>query len=207
MAATATATVTVVHKWAKVPNQGQPGVTVIDTTSASDDWRRDLSPFFLGPCDLYKGLVSQNMENAWQFAKVYKDQIDHDGTPSDDYWDWATKGWADGFAHRYPRGKGAVPEFSWWDGKRLSYIDARKEIYGPLYAEAVRRTEGWKELQKIRQNCKELYLRDWDGWNMQKHGMESLTDVLNNPRRKMGHAFVLKMLLEDDPALLQMSLR
>lgn len=199
------ATVTVVHKWAKVPNQGNPGVQVIDTTSKSNDWRRDLSPFSLGPCNLYGGHVSQNMENAWQFAKVYKQHI-KDGEPTQDYWDWAKQGWADEDAHRYPMGKGAVPEYSLWDGRQLGYIEARKVIYGPLYVEAVQKTKGWAQLVQYYQTQSEIYLRDWDGWSMARHGMENLTQVLNNPRRKMGHAFVLKMLLEGDAALEEMEM-
>ena len=34
-----------------------------------------------------------------------------------------------------------------------------------------------------------------------KNRMNNLTEVLNNPRKKMGHAFVLKILLENDSAL------
>jgi hypothetical protein len=200
------ATVQVVHKWATVPNQGQPGVQVIDTTSSSNDWRRDLSPFFLGPCQLYGGYTAQNMENAWQYAKVYTQHIQN-GEPTKDYWKWATKGWADPTARRYPMGRGAIPEYSLWDGQKLGYIEARKIIYGPLYAEAVQQTAGWQQLVHLYNTSQELYLRDWDGWSMSKHGMSSLSDVLNNSRRKMGHAFVLKMLLENDAALQEMQLR
>lgn len=198
------AQVTVVHKWAKVPNQSQP---VVDTTSKADDWRRDLSPFHLGPCNLYKDYVSQNMENAWQFAKVYKEDTDENGNPTESYWTWASTGWADPIPRRYPKGKGVIPQYSLWDGERLGYIDARKQIYGPLYAEAVQRTEGWFRLQRLYNTSEELYLRDWDGWNMQTHGMQNLTEVLNNPNKIMGHAFVLAMLLTNDPALKQMKLR
>lgn len=200
------ARITVVHKWARITNVGQPGVEVVDTTSAADDWRRDLSPFFLGPCQLYGGHVSQNMENAWQFAKVYAQHI-KDGEPTQDYWDWAIKGWGDQKAHRYPMGRGAAPEYSLWDGRKLGYVEARKVIYGPLYAEAVQQTQGWQHLVYLYNTCQELYLRDWDGWSMQKHNMATLSDVLNNPNRKMGHAFVLKMLLENDAALQEMELR
>jgi hypothetical protein len=42
---------------------------------------------------------------------------------------------------------------------------------------------------------------------MSKHGMADLTAVLNNPQRIMGHAFVLAMLLTNDPALEQLELR
>ena len=71
----------------------------------------------------------------------------------------------------------------------------------------MQKTEGWKTLQGLYHTSQELYLRDWDGWSMQKHGMQNLTEVLNNPQRKMGHAFVLAMLLTNDPALKQMKLR
>lgn len=201
------ATVTVVHKWAKVRNQGDPGVEVVDTTSSADDWRRDLSPFFLGPCPLYGDHVSLNMENAWQFSKVYASHADREGNPTDAYWEWARNGWADQRAHRYPMGRGAVPKYSLWDGEHLGYVEARKKIYGPLYAQAVQQSAGWRQLVELYEASSELYLRDWDGWSLERHNMANLTEVLNNPFRKMGHAFVLKMLLENDPALGQLELR
>lgn len=201
------AQVIVTHKWAKIADQDQPGVAVVDTTSKADDWRRDLSPFHLGPCELYNGIVSQNMENAWQFAKVYSEDTDTAGNPTQSYWAWARLGWADNTPHRYPKGKGRAPEYSLWDGQRLDYIDARKQIYAPLYAEAVQATAGYQTLVGLYQTNQKLYLRDWDGWSMQRHGMTSLSDVLNNPRRKMGHAFVLAMLLTQDPALQECAIR
>lgn len=200
------ATVRVIHKFAKVRNQHQAGIEVVDATS-SGGWTADLSPFLIGPCNLYDGHVSQNMENAWQYGKVYARHIDTDGNPTDDYWQWAREGWATQRAHRYPMGKGARPEYSFWESEKLGYIDARKRIYGPLYAEAVQRTQGWQLLQELYETADELYIRDWDGWDMQKHGMETLAQVLNNPRKIMGHAFVLQMLLENDLALEQMAIR
>jgi hypothetical protein len=201
------AEIIVTHKWAKITDQDAEGVSVVDTTSKAPDWRRDLSPFHLGPCELYNGIVAQNMENAWQFAKVYSEDTDQQGNPNKSYWAWARLGWADTTPHRYPKGKGRAPEYSLWDGQRLSYIDARKRIYAPLYAEAVQRTEGWQTLVGLYETSQKLYLRDWDGWSMVKHKMDSYTAVLNNPRRKMGHAFVLAMLLLQDAALEQCEIR
>lgn len=71
------------------------------------------------------------MENAWQYAKVYK-QHTHNGAPTSDYWDWARAGWSNPSAVRFPMGRGAKPEYSLWDGQRLGYIEARKKIYAPL---------------------------------------------------------------------------
>lgn len=183
------------------------GAVIVNTCSNSDtNWQRDLSPFILGPCPLYDGRVAQTMENAWQYAKVYPKFLDENGDPTEAYWEWAEEGWKNPRAVRFPMGKGAVPSYSFWEGQKLAYIDARKVIYAPLYAEAVQKTEGFKKLKGLYQNEKRLILRDWDGHDHDKLGL-SLTEVLNNPKRIMGHAFVLKMLLIEDPALGQLKLR
>lgn len=167
---------------------------VINTTSKSDNWSKGLSPFFLGPVKLYDSYVSKNMENAWQFAKVHDQHIDGDGQLSLDYFSWAQKGWNSEWAYRYPMGKGAIPKYSYWDGQELDYISARKKIYIPLYMLAVVNTEAFSRLREIASK-EEIWLWDFDGYDYQKDGM-TLDDVVNNPNKKMGHAFVLSMMLQ-----------
>ena len=200
------AEVIVVHKWARITDQDAKGVVVVDTT-ARDGWRSDLSPFSIGPCRLYDDFESINMENAWQYAKVYQEDTDKDENPTSTYWSWAKDGWNNPNPVRYPKGRNRIPLYSMWNGKKLCYIEARKQIYVPLYAEAVQRTDGFTHLKSLYDQHEKLYLRDWDGWSMQKYGMNTLTDVLNNPRRKMGHAFVLSMLLTEDKALSYCAIR
>lgn len=182
----------VVGMYEKIPENA----ISVNTTSKSDHWSRDLSPFFLGPVDLYCGLTSKNMENGWQFAKVYPEHVDKNGDPAQDYWLWATKGWEDSFAYRYPMGKGRKPLYSLWNKEKLGYIEARKQIYMPLYAKAVVKTKGFARLKEIYQGEKDVYLRDYDGYNHKKLEM-SYQDVINCESRKMGHAFVLAMILEN----------
>jgi len=170
-------------------------VDAIDTTSRSLGWSRGLSPFFVGPVALYGGHTALNVENAWQFSKVYPEHVGADGTPTEDYWEWAKAGWADKRAHRYPMGKGRVPKFSWWDGKALSYLEARRRIYFPLYAKAVSKTSAFHHLLNLYLQLGEVTLWDFDGYDHRALGM-TYSDVLNNPERKMGHAFVLGHLLE-----------
>ena len=146
------------------------------------------------------------MENAWQYSKVYFG-FNKGNKPSDRYWKWAEQGWAHPLPVRYPFGKPERPLYSWWDGKRLDYIGARKTIYGPLYVEAVKQTDGWKKLKEIYQKCKKgLVLRDYDAYDHAASNM-TLSQVLNRRDRKMGHGFVLAMMLTNDPALKQMELR
>lgn len=42
-----------------------PYYVVVNTTSrAENSWERDLSPFHLGPCNLYGGFTALRVENA-----------------------------------------------------------------------------------------------------------------------------------------------
>lgn len=169
--------------------------TVVNTTSRSDNWSRGLSPFFLGPVDLYQGYKAYNIENAWQYSKVYEYYLEDDGTVGERYFKWAQEGWNKVRADRYPMGRGMVPKFSFWDGEQLSYVEARKRIYIPLYSEAVKKTHAFDKLKRMYEDGGDLYLWDFDGYN---HKALDLTfeQVINDPNRKMGHAFVIAMLLE-----------
>lgn len=167
----------------------------INCTSQANCWSAELSPFKLGPVNLYDGFVSENVENAWQFSKVYEQFTNKAGQPTRQYFDWAVKGWRDSYAHRYPMGKGAKPLYSLWDDERLTYIEARWKIYIPLYAQAVVGTPAFKNLRKLYTSRGEIVLWDFDGYDHRKSGMD-YDDVINCETLKMGHTFVLGMLLE-----------
>lgn len=167
---------------------------VINTTSRSKTWSKGLSPFFLGPVRLYRNFVAQTVENAWQYSKVYAQHVGEDGLPNEDYWNWAMDGWAKKRADRYPMGKGVKPEFSYWDGERLTYIEARKKVYIPIYASTVRETEAFAKLKEEAARG-DVWLWDFDGYDHKAEGL-SYDQVINSPARKMGHGFVLAMMLE-----------
>lgn len=173
-----------------------PGHTVINTTSRSTDWGKEFSPFTLGPVDLYNDHWAENVENAWQFTKVYSEHVDFKGEIKlKEYMKWATKGWEDTYAHRYPMGKGRAPLYSWWDGEKLSYVEARKKIYAPIYSQAVIQTDAFKRLKEMYHNEEPFVLVDFDGYDYIREG-KTLKEVMNDPHKKMGHAFVLAMLLQ-----------
>ena len=182
----------------------------IDCTSGNPDpvMREGLSPFYLGPVECYDGLVSQTFERAWQCAKVYPWTQGADGNPNASYFAWrdemwATKGFGDKMSIRFPVGKRNVGKclYSWWkvDGefKPLYYIPARKAIYIPLYAKAVVKTEAYRRLVELRDSGKNLLLIDFDGYNIH-HPRYNFTynDAIHCNWLKMGHCFVLAMLLE-----------
>ena len=181
-----------VHALFKFASNPYGGVE-IDTTARGGEFV-DLSPFVLGPVKRFAGAPAQNFENFWQFHKVYKCHVGEDGEPTLDWYAWHHKGFVDSKAHRYPMGKGAIPEYSFWMGEHLGYIDARKKIYASIYAMLVVKTDSFRRLKEIYDGDEVVVLRDYDAYDHIKLGM-SLNDVINYPSRKMGHAFVLAMIL------------
>ena len=169
---------------------------VINTTSRSETRSRELSPFLVGPIPLYNNYVSKNMENAWQYSKVYPGFGDENG-PFDIYFDWAKKGWNKQYADRYPMGRNKIPLYCYWgSSKHLGYIEAKKRIYVPLYAQAVQKTEAFKILAAIVAKNINIALWDFDGYCHESKNM-SLSDVAKSTTLKMGHAFVLFALLKN----------
>lgn len=167
----------------------------INTTSHSKaEWSSGLSPFSLGPVKLYGSHTARLFENAWQFAKVYPEHADSSGGPTGQYWHWARTGWNSRKAFRYPMGKGRKPLYSLWNDRRLAYIEARKEIYLPLYRDAVKLTPAYARLKEIYAQRGTITLFDFDGYDHNTLG-RSLRDVLNDPARICGHAFILAMML------------
>lgn len=171
--------------------------TVINTISHNtSDWQIQLSPFVLGPVDLYNNIIAVRMENGWQFSKCYSEYGSlQDREPTARYMIWAYHGWNDLKAHRYPLGRDRKPLYAWWEGRKLGYIEARKIIYIPLYSKAVVKTEAFKMLQQLHKEV-DLALWDYDGYQIDMLFSKTLEDVINDPTKKMGHAFILKMLLE-----------
>lgn len=169
----------------------------IDVTSRGDEYRA-LSPFLLGPVPLYAGYWSRTMENAWQYAKVYACHTDggvlHDNLTA--YWPWARAGWDNPRAVRYPMGRGAKPQYSLWAGDELGYTEARRRVYAPVYAQAVR-FGPLNLFLRLRMLARQgdVVLIDFDAYDHRALGY-SWDDVMNDPDRKMGHGFVLAMMIE-----------
>ena len=195
--------------------KGKEFVQIDCTSGNKDEVMRGLSPFYLGPVECYDGLKSETFERAWQCAKVYPWMENADGYPSEGYFAWRDMMWAKkGFERkidiRFPVGKGNARkcEYAWWkvNGtfERLKYIPARKAIYIPLYAKAVVKTEAYRRLVELRDSGKNLMLIDFDGYNPyhphygfgSDDSVRTYKDVIHCPLLKMGHAFVLAMLLE-----------
>ena len=174
------------------------GAIVIDTTSNSGKWA-GLSPFIV------PAYPAKNLENLWQYSKVYSCHVLPDGNINFPVWFlWRDKGWNNPRAIRYPMGKGTIPICSYWNGELLTYIEARKRIYIPEYSRNVVKTDSFHLLRSLYEGLYEgggdLILLDYDAYDHKALGM-TLKDVVNNPNKKCGHAFVLLSILTEEPML------
>lgn len=92
-------------------------------------------------------------------------------------------------------GKGAKPSYCWWGGEKLPYLEARKRVYIPPYAKAVVQTEAFAQLLDLYRTEGHITLWDFDGYDHLSRG-KTLKEVINDPNKTMGHAFILAYLLE-----------
>lgn len=182
------------------PSNKERGVQV-NVTSHSTGWGKELSPFFLPGGKTWTGDWAVNMENIWQYSKVYPihyDELTDEPTP--DWLIWAKNGWEKTRADRYPMGKGAVPKYSYWDGKKYFYLQAKEKLYLKMYWRAAKSTSAFKKLQELYEKCKtddiDLVLVDFDAYDHHKLRL-SLHDVVHHPGKKFGHGFVLALMLEN----------
>lgn len=123
---------------------------------------------------------------------------DENGDPTEEYWRWAKDGWANPKATRFPLGKGSKPAYSYWNGKKLGYMDARLEIYCRSYAAAVIKTEAWEKLKELVATNTEVFLADPDGYDPLEKGID-FKKALFDTSRALSHSLVLAFLLCEYP--------
>lgn len=166
---------------------------VINVTSSSKDGGSVLSPFFLGEVVNING-KAKNVENAWQFSKVYKKHLNPDNSIKREYFEWREKGFSDSFAHRYPMGKGAIPEFSLLGNERLDYQEAKDRMYTKMYVKALKESTQAKQflkniIQDAMNNGHNIAFKDYDV-NLKTWKTHSLEDIIFS-KLKCGHGYLV----------------
>ena len=173
--------------FASPKKQAPKGSIIINCTSISSDWGRNLSPMLSNsaPLNLY-GYNIQTVENGWQYSRIYETHNDFA------QWDiWRKEGYANPKGNRYPMGKGAKPLCSYICKTlgKLDWVESRKKIYLPLYFQKLERF-CWEEIQKCIKLIESepiVYLWDFDVSN----DFASFDVALNNTNRSLGHGYLL----------------
>lgn len=183
--------------------EGFEDASDVDVTSRA---KSPLSPFLIGGThasdnDSSKpGVWFHNFENMWQYSKVYRalGHLGENGMPSEDWYTWRDLGAAKTEAVRYPAGRGAKPEYLFWQGQKLSYLVARKLVYIPKYIGCIRENasayQTLNDLYKILKRDNKLILRDFDCYPVR--GPYDWQAMLDDPYKKFGHGLVLAHILE-----------
>ena len=77
----------------------------------------------------------------------------------------------------------------------MSYVEARRELYVPLYAAAVMDTPAFARLKALYDAGECLRLYDFDGFNLHA-AQRTYEEALNDVSRPFGHGILLCALLE-----------
>ena len=200
-----------------------------------------LSPFCL------KDSKNRIMENIWQFAKVYKEvpkikqpysrydstvvwecpketHVNNEEVLTEEFWKWRKTGMNCEYPIRYPVGYAnkhkCIGSFLDEDSKEiqlLDYIDARKQIYFPLYCEMIKKHPDFTKLQERLIKGENLLICEIDvaymeeiNYYCEKYGVQNdgkdddfivnytmsinkrnINIVLNDPKKPCGHGYGL----------------
>jgi hypothetical protein len=200
MTPTGTGTVKAFNLESPVPDSFDIVVNVMEDTPR---WK-NLSSFSLGPCETPDKLKFLNMENMWQYSKVFKhlghiETTETDpkrvGLPTDSFFDWRRMGSVRRRSNLSPGGVGETPSFHYWNGLHLSTITARKLIYIPEYVKLAKKTNSYKSLRRAYRQGAKIALLDYDSYDVDLGVGYDWSQVINS-ERALGPAFVLSMMVE-----------
>jgi len=172
------------------------GYLDINCTSRSPDRFVNLSPFIRRDVYCYDDIYSKNIENAWQYSKVYS-KYNNNGKPSSIWFtEFRDKGFNLEVANRYPLGRDNREDYYfYWNGDILDRREARYLIYIPLYSKYVGETEEYKELKHLYEKNTRIAIRDFDTYDIGKRDI--FKDIVDNINRPLGHGFVLYLMLNN----------
>lgn len=168
------------------PKNGEDWHTVVAMTPSSKDG--DISPYVLANEEgrlienvwqfskVYR-TVQDHKEHysQWDRRIIWEQKaavhVDENNELTEDYWRWRERGMRNKFPVRYPIGfrmqkKPGSCLFSVKsreDPRRLSYIDARKEIYVPEFKKALLRTKKFQTLRQKHENGENIFIVEIDG--------------------------------------------
>lgn len=167
------------------PHPSLLGYTAINVCSSSTPFYRELSPMKLGPITA-GGLTAQNLENLWQFSKVYEEEVDEKGDPLPIFFKRLQRG-CDAEKGKRRKIKGTVL-YTYWEDEKLTYLEARKRIYVPLYVKYVQQTGAWRALSNMPGS---ILINGYDG-----RPYKDLRKEYDRVDKPFGHELVLCAMLE-----------
>jgi hypothetical protein len=160
-----------------------------------------LSPKSMGPIvHPQPGLIPAfNLENFWQFSKVFSDEVDEKGEPLPIFFQRQREGFLDRVPHRHkPNATGNIPLYSVWkrpDGSLVKYkYIAARQFYCHYYERFALTDKNFLKLQDLLKQGHNLQICGYDAYPITK----SLEEHYLDASRPFGHELVLYTLLTVD---------
>ena len=183
-------------KWALPLDEKSIKINVTSAQSTKSKNRIDFSPMTPIPGS-YKGFW--NFESYWQSGKVFED-IPHEISKQ-----W----WLNNKEpkRRYPNSKYKKVLFaSWKHIQKLDYIESRKKIYVPEYAQLIQNKEQFIFYKNEYAKGKSFTIYDFDGPRLENGeptclevNQEMLIQKINDPTFPFGHGYIVASLLANIP--------
>lgn len=180
----------------------------VNVCSSSTGWSKGLSPMILGPVEHnekdYNGSLLPTatcIENLHQGVKGYDIDLDDKGNLLPSYYERKHRIFTSkkGIRHPVPNinkeGNKSMCLFSFVNGERLTYMEARKKVYCPLYAKMVVKSEAFARLSHMMNKGYNILLLDYDGYPVDSTTLEA---AFNDISRPFGHGHVLYCILTND---------
>lgn len=149
---------------------------------------------------IFKTVTAQHVvyNNRVTWSYPFEIHVDDDSNVLPAYWAWRYKLLHNPYPVRYPNGYAGRKEclcVIWQndigDYEKLSYIDARRKLYCPKYAELVMKTEAFARLKELHDAGVNLQLTDVDVPVDTLLTKEAYQQYIQNPTVSFGHAWTL----------------
>lgn len=168
-----------------------------------------LSPKSIGPINHGQPElpIALNLENFWQFSKVFKNESDEKGNPLPIFYQTQIKGYLDPIRHRHKevikkfKGNKNIPLYFIWRIKdnnkigykelHLSYYESR-EIYCKFYEKLTKNNEALKGLKCALKSGYNLQIIGYDSYDVKN---KDIYECYKNTSKPFGHELVLYCLL------------
>jgi hypothetical protein len=193
------------------------GYSRVNVCSGAPGQNKQLSPMLLGPITAKKHgwtdedhgeklygvkrpFHARNLENMWQSSKVWEGEEDSTTKmPGKAWYERRQRLWRDTKGHRWvKKGKDAsgnrnIALYQMWGARKLSYLEARRHIYCPIYSELVQQTDAYKKLEQRLQKGENLLLLGFDGY---PQGQRTWKECFEDISKPFGHEQTLACLLQ-----------
>ena len=132
-----------------------------------------------------------NLENYFQYNKVYEKEVDSNGKIKKEFYEMRIKGYKDDKPHRRKYTKQDKCLYSLWKDKKYNYIESRY-FYCHYYEMLAKKEDDYKHLVKLINKGYNIMICGYDAYEMNENNVKESYLSVDKP---FGHERVLYTML------------